>query len=48
MFSLCYKKEDWLPGDVCFRPPIIIKIHNLHANNIKKVVGEIASYHEGD
>ncbi len=29
--------------DVCFRPPIIIKSHDLHVGNIEKVVGEIAS-----
>jgi hypothetical protein len=35
-------------GDVCSKPPIIIKSHDLHAGNIKKIVGEIVSYHEKD
>jgi len=29
----------------CSRPPITIRSHNLHAGNIREVVGEIASYH---
>jgi len=37
-----------LAGGVCSRPPITIKFHDLHACNIKGVVSEIASYHEGD
>jgi hypothetical protein len=32
--------------DAYSRPFIIIKFHNLHANDIRKVVGEITSYHE--
>ncbi len=35
-----------LVGDVCSRPPIIIKSHNLHVDNIKRAMGEITSYHE--
>ncbi len=37
-----------LVGDVYYRPPTIIRSHNLHANNIIGVVGEIASYHKKD
>jgi hypothetical protein len=37
-----------LVGDACYKPPIIIRSHDLHANDIIKVVGEIASYHEKD
>jgi hypothetical protein len=37
-----------LAKDTCFRPPISIKSCNLHAGNIRKVVGEITSYHERD
>jgi hypothetical protein len=37
-----------LVGDACFRPPIIIKSHDLHASDIKGIVSEIASYHEKD
>ncbi len=35
-----------LIGDVCFKPPITIRSHNLHVGDIKGVMGEIASYHE--
>ncbi len=35
-------------GDVCFRPPIVIRIHDLHASDIRGNMGEIASYHERD
>jgi hypothetical protein len=38
-----------LEGDACSRPLIItIKIHNLHPSNIKRIMGEIASYSEKD
>jgi hypothetical protein len=37
-----------LIGDACSKPPIIIKSHDLHVNDIREVMGEIASYHEKD
>jgi hypothetical protein len=37
-----------LTGDACSRPPITIRSHNLHANDIRGDVGEITSYHEKD
>jgi hypothetical protein len=37
-----------LVSDACYRPPIIIRSHNLHAGNIRRVVGEITSYHNRD
>jgi len=37
-----------LTRDVCFRPFIIIRFHDLHAGNIRRDVGEISSYHERD
>ncbi len=37
-----------LLGDVCFRPPIIIRFHDLHVGDIIRVVGEISSYHKRD
>ncbi len=37
-----------LASDACSRPPIIIIFHNLHASDIRGVVGEIASYHKRD
>jgi hypothetical protein len=30
------------------RPPITIRFQDLHASDIKRVVGEIVSYHEND
>jgi hypothetical protein len=35
-------------SDACSRPSIIIKSHDLHADNIKGPVSEITSYHERD
>jgi hypothetical protein len=35
-------------GDDCSKPPITIRFPNLHAHNIRKVMGEIASYHKKD
>jgi hypothetical protein len=37
-----------LAGDVCSRPPITIKFHDLHGRDIRGAVGEITSYHEKD
>jgi len=42
------EKKIILVGDVCSKPPITIRSHNLHEGNIRKVVGEIVSYHERD
>jgi hypothetical protein len=42
------KKKIVLANDVCSRPPITIRFHDLHVNNIKGIVGEIASYHKRD
>jgi hypothetical protein len=35
-----------LTSDACSRPPIIIRSHDLHASDIRGVVGEIAPYDE--
>jgi hypothetical protein len=40
------KRKIALAGDVCSKPLITIKSHDLHPSNIRGVVGEIASYHE--
>jgi hypothetical protein len=45
MLSLYYKKENWLARDACFQAPISIRSYNLDGGKMKKVVGEIASYH---
>jgi hypothetical protein len=37
-----------LAGNVYSKPPITSKFHDLHASNIKRVVGEIISYHNKD
>ncbi len=37
-----------LTGDVCFKPPITIRYHDLHVGNIKRAVGEITPYHKRD
>ncbi len=35
-----------LVGDVCSRLAIIIRSHDLHVGDIRRIMGEIASYHE--
>ncbi len=35
-----------LTGDAYLKPPITIRFHNSHASDIRRVVGDIASYHE--
>jgi hypothetical protein len=42
------KKNIVLACDVCSRPPITIKSHDLHASDTKRAMGEITSYHEKD
>jgi hypothetical protein len=37
-----------LTSDACSRPPITIRSHHLHVVDIRRVVGEIASYHKRD
>jgi hypothetical protein len=37
-----------LVGDACFRPPIIIRSHDLHVGDVRGAIGEIFSYHERD
>jgi hypothetical protein len=37
-----------LVRDAYSRPPIIIRSHNLCANDIRGVVAKIASFHKGD
>jgi hypothetical protein len=40
------KRKIALVGDACSKPPIIIRSHDLHVGDIKRVVGEITSYHK--
>jgi hypothetical protein len=35
-----------LASDVYFKPPIIIRSHDLHVGNIRGAMGEISSNHE--
>jgi hypothetical protein len=37
-----------LANDVCSKPFITIRCHDLHVGDIKGVVGEIISYHNKD
>jgi hypothetical protein len=37
-----------LAEDACSKPPITIRFHDLHASDIRRVVGGIISYHKGD
>ncbi len=34
-----------LASDVCLKPPITIRSHDLHASDIRRAIGEITSYH---
>ncbi len=42
------EKKIVLANDACYRPLIIIKSHDLHANDIRRALGEIISYHKRD
>ncbi len=37
-----------LAKDVCSRPPISFRSHDLHVGNIKGAVGKMVSYHKKD
>jgi len=37
-----------LVSDACFRPPIIIRSHDLHVGDIRRTMGDVVSYHEKD
>jgi len=47
-FTFAIERKIALASDVCFRPPITIKSHDLHVGDIRRDVGEITSYHEKD
>jgi len=47
-FTFVIEKKIVLVGDACSKPPITIRNHDLHAYDIKGVMGEIISYHERD
>jgi hypothetical protein len=42
------EREIALTSDICSRPPIIIRSHDLHVGNIKRAMGEITYYNERD
>jgi len=46
--TFAIEKKIELVSDACFRTPITIKSHDLHACDIRGAVDEIASYHERD
>jgi hypothetical protein len=48
LLASAIKRKITLACDVCSRPPITIRSHNLHAGNIRRAVGEIVSYHKRD
>jgi len=43
VLALVIKRKITLTNNVCSRPPINIRSHNLHAGNMKEVMGEITS-----
>ncbi len=46
--TFAINKKITLAGDVCSKPPITIKFHNLHEGDIRRAASEITSYHERD
>jgi hypothetical protein len=46
--AFAIERKITLAGDACSRPPITIRFHDLHVDDIKGVMGEIISYHERD
>jgi hypothetical protein len=46
--TFAIKKKIALASNVCSRPPITIRSHDLHVGDIKEAMGEITSYHEKD
>jgi hypothetical protein len=48
VLAFAIKRNIVLVGNVCSRPPITIRYHDLHVSDIRKVVGEITFYHGKD
>jgi hypothetical protein len=48
VLAFVVEKKVALVDDVCSKPPIIIKSHDLHASDNRRVVAEITSYHKKD
>ncbi len=48
VLTFVIEKKIELVSDACFRPPITIKSHDLHACDVRGAVDKIASYHERD
>ncbi len=48
MMLVTTERKIALTNDACSKLHITIKSHDLHANDIKKVAGEITSYHKRD
>jgi hypothetical protein len=46
--TFAIEKKIELGSDVCFRPPITIRSHDLHACDVRGAVDEITSYHKRD
>ncbi len=47
-FNLCYREKDCVVRDACSKHLIIMRSHDLHADNIRGTMCEIASYHKRD
>jgi len=46
--AFAIERKITLVGDICFRPPIVIRVQDLHLGDIRRVVDEITSYHNKD
>jgi hypothetical protein len=44
--AIVVRSLPFLRSDACSRPPTTIRSYDLHASDIRRAVGEIASYHE--
>jgi hypothetical protein len=48
ILTFIIEKKIALVGDVCSKPPITIRFHNLHVGNIRGAMGKITSCHKRD
>jgi hypothetical protein len=46
--SMALERKIVLAGDACSRPPITSRSHDLRASDIRRALGEIASYQKKD
>jgi hypothetical protein len=46
VLAFTIERKITLSSNACSKPPIIMRFHDLHVGNIRRVMGKITSYHK--